>query len=63
MLKRMLSQRESLLPTHHEKIMRAQTLGTLASTDMEAIAALATDQGNHSATRELLAALIPEYKG
>ena len=59
----LLSQRESLLPTHHEKIMRAQTLGTLASTDMEAITALATDQGNHSATRELLAALIPEYKG
>lgn len=59
----LLSQRESLLPTHHEKIMRAQTPGTLASTDMEAIAALATDQGNHSATRQLLAALIPEYKG
>jgi FlaA1/EpsC-like NDP-sugar epimerase len=59
----LLSQRESLLPTHHEKIMRAQTPGTLASTDMDAIAALATDQGNHSATRQLLAALIPEYKG
>ena len=59
----LLSQLESLLPTHHEKIMRAQTPGTLASTDMEAIAALATDQGNHSATRQLLAALIPEYKG
>ena len=59
----LLSQRESLLPTHHEKIMRAQTPRTLASTDMDAIAALATNQGNHSATRQLIAALIPEYKG
>ena len=63
MQKRTLSQRESLLPTHHEKIMRAKTPGTLASTDMEAIPALATDQGNHNATRQLLTALIPEYKG
>ena len=37
----LLSQRESLLPTHHEKIMRAQTPGTLEPANMSAIAALA----------------------
>lgn len=58
----LLSMREYLLPTHHEKIMRAETPGTLATADMDAIASLACDQGNHHATRELLIRLIPEYK-
>jgi FlaA1/EpsC-like NDP-sugar epimerase len=58
----LLSLQEHLLPTHHEKIMRAETPGTLTTAGMAAIASLASDQGNHRATRELLIRLIPEYK-
>lgn len=59
----LLSQQESLLPTHHEKIMRAETPGTLTDEDIKAIAELASDKGNHQATVQLLTKLIPEYQG
>jgi len=59
----LLSNRESLLPTHHEKIMRAETPGTLTEQDIVAIAELANQKGNHPGTRKLLSQLVPEYKG
>lgn len=59
----LLSNRESLLPTHHEKIMRAETPGTLNAGDLQTIAELANQKGNHSGTRKLLSKLVPEYKG
>ena len=59
----LLSQRESLLPTHHDKILRAATPGTLTEENLKAIEHLANDKGNHPATIALLSALIPEYRG
>jgi FlaA1/EpsC-like NDP-sugar epimerase len=59
----LLSNRESLLPTHHEKIMRAETPGTLTEADLLAIGELANQKGNHAGTRNLLSQLVPEYEG
>ena len=58
----LLSQRESLLPTHHEKIMRAETPGTLTDDHLALLAKLASDKGNHQAAIDLLSTLIPEYQ-
>lgn len=58
----LLSQREALLPTHHEKIMRAETPGTLTDDHLVQLTELASDKGNHQAAIDLLAKLIPEYQ-
>ena len=58
----LLSQREALLPTHHEKIMRAETPGTLTDEHLAQLAKLASDKGNHQAAIDLLSHLIPEYQ-
>lgn len=58
----LLSQREALLPTHHEKIMRAETPGTLTDDHLVQLAELASDKGNHQAAIDLLSNLIPEYQ-
>ena len=57
----LLSNRESLLPTHHPKIMRANTPPSLKAADLERIIALSQTKGAHPETLSLLHALIPEY--
>jgi FlaA1/EpsC-like NDP-sugar epimerase len=57
----LLSNRESLLPTHHPKIMRANTPPSLKNADLERIIALSQTKGAHPETLSLLHALIPEY--
>ena len=57
----LLSKRESLLPTHHPKIMRANTPPSLKEMDVERIIALSQTKGAHQETLSLLHALIPEY--
>ena len=57
----LLSNRESLLPTHHSKIMRANTPPSLKAEDLERIIALSQTKGAHPETLSLLHALIPEY--
>jgi FlaA1/EpsC-like NDP-sugar epimerase len=57
----LLSNRESLLPTHHPKIMRANTPPSLKTADLERIIALSQTKGAHPETLSLLHALIPEY--
>lgn len=57
----LLSKNESMLPTHHQKIMRANTPPSLTEGDLIEIHALATKKGEHMATRALLHALLPEY--
>lgn len=58
----LLSSSEELLPTHHPKIMCAQTPESLTASDLQSIEVLAEQKGNHQGTRALLASLIPEYK-
>ena len=58
----LLSQREALLPTHHEKIMRAETPGTLTDEHLAQLAELSSAKGNHQAAIDLLSKLIPEYQ-
>ena len=58
----LLSHRESLLPTHHKKIMRANTPPTLTDKNLEQILALANAKGSHAKTLTLLHSLIPEYQ-
>ncbi|MDA0912844.1 MAG: nucleoside-diphosphate sugar epimerase/dehydratase [Bacteroidetes bacterium] len=58
----LLSSKEELLPTHHPKIMCAQTPESLTAENLQSIGVLAEQKGNHQGTRELLASLIPEYK-
>jgi len=58
----LLSKNEKLLPTHHPKIMRASTPASLTDEGMQALNQLGTTRGNHQATRNLLAELIPEYQ-
>ncbi len=58
----LLSQHEALLPTHHEKIMRAETPGTLTDEHLAQLAELSSDKGNHQAAIDLLSKLIPEYQ-
>ena len=58
----LLSQRESLLPTHHAKIMRASTPASLTSEDLAVVMRLAHQKGDHDSTRKLLGQLVPEYR-
>ena len=57
----LLSAKESLLATHHPKIMRAKTSSPLESSEMERILALSEMRGEHEATLECLHDIIPEY--
>ena len=57
----LLSKNESMLPTHHQKIMRANTPPSLTSSDLIEIHSLAAKKGEHEATRLLLHTLLPEY--
>lgn len=57
----LLTTAEPLLPTHHPKIMRAQSRSSIPSEIMSRIEALGNERGNHEATRFLLHDLIPEY--
>ena len=57
----LLSAKESLLATHHPKIMRAKTSSPLESSEMERIVALSEMRGEHEATLECLHDIIPEY--
>lgn len=59
----LLSQHESLLPTHHKKIMRAKTPPSLTEKNLEDILALGKAKGSHTSTLTLLHSLIPEYRG
>jgi FlaA1/EpsC-like NDP-sugar epimerase len=59
----LLSQHESLLPTHHKKIMRAKTPPSLTEKNLEEILALGKAKGSHASTLTLLHSLIPEYRG
>jgi len=58
----LLSQKDELLPTHHAKIMRANSVGTLTAEGLNSIHLLAEQRGNHEATRSLLEHLIPEFQ-
>lgn len=58
----LLSHRESMLPTHHHKIMRASTPPSLSSGDIENIVELSKAKGSHQETLVLLKTLIPEYE-
>lgn len=58
----LLSNQESMLPTHHQKILRARTSPTLTNENLMQILELAEQKGEHEATRELLHELIPEYR-
>ena len=58
----LLSKNEKLLPTHHAKIMRASTPASLTKDGMQALTDLGKQRGDHQATRNLLAKLIPEYQ-
>lgn len=58
----LLSSKDELLPTHHAKIMRANSEGVLTEEGLQAILQLATQKGDHPATRSLLEHLISEYQ-
>lgn len=58
----LLSTRESLLETHHPKILRAQTQANMVETDMAQLHVLLTQRGDHKATLNLLSTLLPEYQ-
>jgi len=58
----LLGNQEDHLPTHHPKILRARHTPPPLSDWMDEITALREDKGNHAATRERLAAWIPEYQ-
>ena len=57
----LLGARESLLATHHPKIMRAQTEANMSESSVNQLHLLLSKRGDHRATSELLKALIPEY--
>ena len=57
----LLSDRELLLPTHHEKIMRASTPPSLTAEDIKIINDLAQKRGNHRLTLEVLKTFIAEF--
>lgn len=58
----LLSERESLLPTHHEKIMRASTPPSLSAEKLEIIQDLAKRRGDHRQTLEVLKSFITEFQ-
>ena len=57
----LLGARESLLATHHPKIMRAQTEANMSESSVNQLHLLLSKRGDHQATSELLKELIPEY--
>jgi FlaA1/EpsC-like NDP-sugar epimerase len=58
----LLSARESLLATHHPKIMRAQTEAHMLEAHMAHLHVLLNQRGDHKATLDLLQSLLPEYR-